>query len=441
MTQKWNLQDIKPAQSRRKREPVLENSVPMDNQPRGATAELHEDVRTSSVNTNSRTRTKQRSSVIVAIVFVVVIGGGFIGSLLMSGAELVVYPRFKEPNVNAVFTASLNKTENQPAYEIMVLEAEGERQVQATGKEVVSTQAEGSIIIYNNHQNQTVRLVTNTRFEAPGGLIFRIKDSVVIPGYSLNEAGEKVPGSVSAEVFADETGLNYNIEPTRLTIPGFAGEPEFDNLYAESTQTFAGGFEGERFIIPDTELQLARQALHTELRNALLERIDTEKPADFITFSDAVTFTYTSLPSLAYDDNLATIKERVYLRIPLFAANDFAAFIASATVPNFEAAAVRITDPNILKFSYTSTTTAVSNISEQDSIEFKIEGRPQIVWEYDEENLKTDLLDKNRTALTSVLGAYPAIDKAEATIRPFWSNGFPADISKIEIVEIIGVPE
>lgn len=435
MTQKWNLQDIKPATNRKT--VSTKKPVAMTSTPKTAAAKPERTRKVPQKTPVHTESTKKGSWKQVLAIALVIFSVTFLVSILTGGTELTVHPKFREPNVNSPFTAYSEAAADQLSYEIMTLEAVGERQVQATGKETVQSQAEGTIVIYNNHQNSPLRLVTNTRFESPDGLIFRVKDSVNVPGYTTDADGARVPGSVTAEVFAEEIGEQYNVEPTRFSVPGFAGSAEFDNVYAESLTKFTGGFDGPKFIVEDEELETAKQALHTELRNSLLERINTEKPAGFVVFDSAVTFTYESLPTMAYGDNMATIKEKVYLRIPLFAETDFANYLAAATVPGYEGEDVKITDFSVIEFNYTSATTTSSNIASLNSLTFDLQGRPQIVWVYDAEALKSDLLQKNRTALSSVLSGYPAIDKAEAAIKPFWKQTFPKKVDSIKIVEVL----
>jgi hypothetical protein len=290
-------------------------------------------------------------------------------------------------------------------YEIMTLEAEGERQVTATGQEATQSQAEGTILIYNEEQADPVRLVTNTRFETSDGLIFKIKDSAVVPGYTEGNDGQRVPGVITAEVFADEVGEQYNVQPTKFTIPGFKGEPEYETVYAESVEPMTGGFDGMKFIIDEDELKTSQQALRTELRDSLLNRIEAEKPAGFLVFTGSVSFTYVTLPSVEYGDNLATIKEKVLMRIPLFKEDTFSEYIAEATIPGYEGGEIRITDHTSIDFKYENATTSASDISQLEVLQFNLIGKPQMVWEYDEGKLKTDLLNANKTALPSVLGA------------------------------------
>jgi len=259
-------------------------------------------------------------------------------------------------------------------------------------------------------------------------------DPVVVPG---SVAGG--PGSIQATVFAAEPGEEYNLSAgNRLTVPGLESDPElFNAIYAENSQPFTGGFDGQRFIIDEGELATAKQALQMQLRDTLLARLPTEQPAGFVSFPDSVAFVYESLPAVEYDDNLATIKEKAILQVPLYRAEDIAAFLATATVPGYEDEPVRVDDYSVLSFAYQDATTASSNIANLESISFTLAGRPLVVWTYDAGRLSTDLLGTNRTALNQVLQAYPAIERARAEIRPFWKRTFPLNMSEIEIIEIV----
>ncbi len=436
MSHKWNLQDIRPPEPRKKRrvEPVERTAAPT---PERRTAEVKQngDLHLKQTTAGKKSR---KPLALAAVIFLIIVGLGLVASLFMQGAKLTVFPRFKEPNINATFTAYKEPKAGELNYEIMTLNAEGERQVTATGKEEAHTKAEGTILIYNKHQKGSVRLVANTRFESPEGLIFKIKDAAVVPGYTKDANGEIVPGVVSADVYADQDGEKYNLAPTSFKIPGFRDYPEYDTVYAESVENMTGGFSGEKFIIDDNELKTAQDSLREELRNSLAERVDSEAPAGFIKFNDSITYTYESLPSTAAADNQATIKEKVVLKIPLFKDSSFAKYMANASVSGYEGAPVRIENVDALKFSYTSATTSKSDIAAADSIEFKLIGKPTIIWEYDADKLKTDLIDANKTALPSILGGYPAIERAEAVLSPFWKKKFPTAASKIDIVEVVG---
>ena len=429
MDKKWNLQDIKPVE-RKKR------SAPPEMRPKQEPAPQRtvtsSDDGTMHIEIKDGKKKRRLSFATILVVFGLIIAAVFAASYLTNGAEVTVFPRHREPNVNAEFTAMRVPQTNELAYEILTLEADGERQVSATGQEEVTELATGVITVFKTTSG-VQRLIKNTRFESPEGRIYRAKETVVVPG-----AVDGTPGSIRAEVFADEAGEAYNLTEARFTIPGLEDdETLFNAIYAEVAEPITGGFAGQKFIIDETELATAKQALQMELRDALLERIANEKPAGFVVFDNAVTFTYQSLPAVEYGENLATIKEKALLQIPLFKREDFASYIAAATVPGFEDQPVRIDNYEILTFDYTSATTSSSNIADFDSLTFKLTGRPLIVWTYDEGKLAADLVGAQKTALPSILGGYPAIEKAEAVIRPFWKRSFPTQIADIELIEIV----
>jgi hypothetical protein len=374
-------------------------------------------------------------------VFAVITAGGILISHLTGGATLTVHPKEREINVNAEFTAYKEQRVGELSYEIMTLDATSERQVEANGQEEVKVQATGEIEITKTTPGAE-RLIKNTRFATLDGLVFRIEESVVVPGAVTGTDGKTVPGSIRAKVFADEAGEKYNLKPgTKLVVPGFK-EGNYMDLFnaisATNPAEFTNGFSGPKFIINDEQLATARQSLQTELRNTLLERSTKERPAGVTSFPGAIAITYTELPAVQYGDNLVTIREQATLQMPLFSSKDFASFIAGETIVGYDGAPVRIVSTDTLTFAYTSPTTSQSVLANMDSLNFKITGTPHIVWTYDEGKLKLDLLGKEKTAIPQVLGAYRGIERSEVEIRPVWKRAMPDNQDDIEIIEVLG---
>jgi hypothetical protein len=447
MPKKWNLQDIRPARpSAGATEPetptrrMSQDIAPRRPEPVRESRESQEqyDPDIGSLDIVDGNASKRKRVLFATIVAFIIILGAFAMNVLMGGARVVVYPKFKDVSVQATFTTYTEPAAGELGYELLTLEATGERQVKASGSEQVTERAVGDILIYNTEAKGTQRLIKNTRFESPDGLIYRIQESVEVPAATKDTDGKILPGVVRAKVFADGTGEQYNIAPTRFTVPGLKDTPQFSTVYGESTVALTGGFEGERYMLDEAELETKKQELHLELRNSLLERLKSERPAGFIVYDNAVTFTFESLPATSYGDSLATIKEKAYLHIPLFKEDEFAKYLAESTVPGYEGEPVALTDTRALVFEYAGATTSVSDISDDTSLEFFLKGTTRIVWKFDETKLSTDLIKLSKSALPSVLSGYPSIDRAEAVVRPFWKQSFPDTIEKMTITTVIG---
>ncbi len=436
MTQKWNLQDIRPAQPR-KRRPEMTTTVLGSDTSESVPVMTNREEIPNIVITNGTEKGTNR--VLVSIILFVVIVGGAVGlSAVMGKTELTIYPEHREPNINAEFTAYPDKREGSLSYEILTLEAVSESQVKASGQVQVEELATGMIEIIKTTPGAE-RLIKNTRFRTPDGLVFRIKESVVVPGSVKDSSGASVPGTIQAEVFADDVGERYNLEAGKtFDVPGFK-ESKLDDLYAAITarnsQAFTGGFSGAQFQINDDELSTARQALQIQLRNTLLARIANEKPADFIAFPDAVAITYNQLPAVEYGQDLVTIKEQAILQIPLFKATELGSFLAKEAVATYSGGEVRIDDPSVIKFKYSSATTSSSVIANEPALSFNLSGKPLLIWGYDIKSLTKDLAGLPKTSINNAVTAYPGIDAAKVHITPFWKRNFPANSEEIIVIE------
>jgi len=456
MSQKWNLQDIRPTTSRPERptaskQPTRPQAIPIEKrrEPTQQSQPQHlSNQETSSTFTNLpnieivNKKKRNRFKVILSIILIFFITGSAFGiSFLTGGAIINIYPKNRSVTVNAEFSAKKERQPGELTYEILTLEATGERQVSASGQETVQTQSSGFIEITKTTPGAE-RLIKNTRFQTADGKIFRIQESVVVPGAVAGQSGEASHGRIRAEVFADDVGDSFNIPANqRFTVPGFQESnltELFNAIYATNAEPFTGGFDGPRFIIDEAELATARQALQLELRNSLLEKLRTSIPVGFTTFESAIALTYSQLPAVQYGDSLVTIREQAVLQIPLFTSVEFASFLATETIVGYSAnEGVRIANIEDLRFSYINPTTSQSNIANLSALEFKIVGNPQIVWTFDADDIRNSLAGKERTAHTLVLGKYPGIERSTIDIRPFWKRSFPDNAQKITLNEII----
>lgn len=88
-----------------------------------------------SIKITNGNKKKGRALLYAFIIFFIVVGGGIIASALTGGADITVYPKHREPVINATYQAYKDAQPGQLPYEIMTLDADGERQVKASGTE------------------------------------------------------------------------------------------------------------------------------------------------------------------------------------------------------------------------------------------------------------------------------------------------------------------
>ncbi|HEC32678.1 MAG TPA: hypothetical protein ENI63_00270 [Candidatus Kaiserbacteria bacterium] len=368
---------------------------------------------------------------IIALISFLVLIFGF--SFLFSGARLIITPKQRTVLVDANFNASKTPKANEFRYEMMTTDKEGSKNVTASGEEFVKEKASGEITIYNNFNSSNQRLIKNTRFETPEGLIYRIDKSIIVPGQK-KKGGTLVPGSIEVTVYADENGEKYNIGLTDFTIPGFKRGPRFNGFYARSKTEMIGGFVGKRKVISKEDETKTRDEIKNELSTQLLKDAYSQKPEGFEMYKDGIFVTFTSLPNKE-DGGSVSVREKALLYGVLFEQKSFAKFLAKNTIAGFDGEDVEISNPDTLKFNIIDKENVKPWVT--NGFSFKLGGKAHIVWSFDTDSLKRDLVGKSKGALQTVLTGYPSIDEAKIVLRPFWRQTFPDKVEDIKINTII----
>lgn len=363
------------------------------------------------------------------VVLIVIIALTLAFSLLFSGAKVSVVPKQSNTIVDARFTTAVNADTDELSYEIMTIEKSSSKKIKASRKEKIEERASGKIVIYNDFNSFSQRLIKNTRFETPEGLIYRINKSVVVPGQSVKN-GEKIPGSVEVTIYADEVGEKYNTGLTDFIIPGFKGSPRFEKFYARAKTSMEGGFVGEKLIADAIELKGAQEELRLELKKQIINEAFSQKPDNFYLFEDTIFVEFEPM-STQESNNEVEVIEKAILYGVLFNKEEFAKHLAKNTIALFEDESVEISDINTL--TLTMLNKEDSRPWKDEEFEFELKGNTRIIWTFDEDKLKQDLSGRAKKALIIVLSGYPSIEEAEAVLRPFWKRSFPDNVDKIKI--------
>lgn len=324
------------------------------------------------------------------------------------------------------------------SFQVMQSHGTETKTVKATGVEHVDRKASGTIVVYNNYSSASQRLITNTRFETPDGFIYRIHESVVVPGQKTFQ-GKKTPGSLEVIVYADEPGEKYSIGLTDFTIPGFKGLPQYKGFYARSKTPMTGGFSGIVKTISKEELEKLKDELRTSVTRKLLEDAETQKPERFVLFNKAVfiDFSVANAEQKDVNENTVSVIGTGNLSGIMFDKEELEQQIGRKLIPTLGSdERVRIANLLELDFGFSNLNgenAKALNIAASPEVRFTLNGKAHIVWVFDEEKLKMELMGKPKKNLSSILTGFPSIVKAKAVLRPFWKRSFPEDIRDIHI--------
>ncbi|MEK7109270.1 MAG: hypothetical protein AAB919_02435 [Patescibacteria group bacterium] len=354
-------------------------------------------------------------------VVVVAAALGLLLSTIFAGVTVAVTPRTAAVALPPSIVAQQNAPVGTLAYQTLSVTQSATTTVAANGIERVQKQASGVINISNNFSTASQRLIANTRFAAPDGRVYRIRDSVVVPGTS----GGK-PGTVSITAYADSPGPDYNRSgTTAYTIPGFKGDPRYAKITA-SSGPITGGFVGDQPSVAPADLQKAKQALEQQLSLSLNAALLSNLPDGYKVIDGTAGVSYGDMLQAA-GGSIATLSESATLGASIVRINDLATAVAKQTVTGYGGEALTFADPAGLSVS-------ASTSKQTNSLQLQLGGEATLVWVFDQNALKAALVGKPKSEFEAVIKSLqPAIASAEASIRPFWTSSFPSDPAKISI--------
>jgi len=345
----------------------------------------------------------------------------FILSSIFHGATLTLTPRKQTQNIQSDYTAKKSGIAGELVYQVVTLKQTGSETIKANGEKQVEKRATGTVVIYNNYNTSVQRLIKNTRFATPEGLIFRITDSVTVPGKKGT-----VPGSVEATVVADEPGESYNVGLKDFTIPGFKGDPRYTAFYARSKTALAGGFSGIQKVVAEADRAKAKTNIESKIASELIKQAVAGMTPEMVYFANAYTIDFKMLPEEFPSASEVTLKEEGTISAVVFDRKILGSAVAKAELSKYDGRPIFITNNDNITFKPKGDFKPTS-----DTITFNLSGSAAFEWYYDELTLKQALLGKSRSETAAILQKYPTIEKADISLRPFWSRSFPDSLDKI----------
>lgn len=363
--------------------------------------------------------------IFIAALVIVVLGIGLL-TFVYNSATITVTPKYKDIDINETVLFSTTKSAGAVSYSLATTSLTKTKTLPLSETKKVETKASGNIVIYNNFDTNPQKLIKNTRFESPTGKIYRINQTVTVPG----KKGE-TPGSVEVTVYADSYGADYNTPATDFTIPGFKGTPRYTGFFARSNGPMKGGAGGNVALVSQSDLDSAHDELVLEMTQAVKTSLKEVTQAGTVPLYSAIQVVFTDNAADVMSGGTATYRVDATGYLMLANEHELAAALAMSGMRDYANQPVRLAYADELVFTLKKESKSYAD----ESLSVLVEGKPRIVLTTDSEALKEAFLGKNRSDAATIVQNIPSVTQIEMSFFPLWLSSIPTNKEHISVVE------
>lgn len=363
----------------------------------------------------------------------IAIGAVLYGITVVFGSAKITITFEKTPwSYQANFTADkavseINATQDVIPGQVFSIPKNLTQLFPASGQENVSQKAQGVITIYNAYSSSAQTLVATTRFVTPDGKIFRLVNSVVVPGAAVTN-GQIVPSSIAAAIIADQPGPDYNVSSTpKLTIPGFEGSPKYDAFYGSIGSSTSGGFIGEKAVPTATDIATAKQKVTNILTSDLQGGLTGSYTSNFKILDGATTIQITKLTVNTSTDasgNFSVFGEGTLSAIG-FDETAFKAFLLSLA-QSTEVSSTWSGDPNL---TYTNVQPDFTN----GRVSFSLSAEGSLEPIFISDSFRGIIAGEKLSDARDTIASLPELQEGTISVWPAWLWQIPRNVQKIQI--------
>lgn len=365
----------------------------------------------------------------ILIIITAVIVAVIIISTTMHKATVTLVPQVQSVVFDEILTAVQNESDNDYVYETVTITESIESPVDSLEKIFTETKASGQITIYNEEPEKQ-RLIEETRFRSPDGYIYKLAkgDDIFVPSGSKSN-----PGKLTATVYADKPGPEYNITEGKLLIPGWIerNDSRQHTQYAVINDGISGGFSGYKSKVSDTDFtnatSLGRATLEERLRQQSQEHLTPDRFAiiesDFMVFSE---------PKVIEKENGATVSVTGELSVVVFNRSDFEAKLAKNSLDNYGGENISIANLGELELFIKS----IDAIKPENStkIEVQLRGRADFVYQIESTEILPQLTNISKSKFNDILAQNISVSQGVLSVTPFWLSSTPKNTDKIQLI-------
>lgn len=362
----------------------------------------------------------------IIALFLAILAVFLLWTFVFNSAKVLVSSRVEniKPNNTIIFT----NTDDNKTYDIVEITKTEQKDIPKSETRKIQSKAAGEITIYNNYTTSTQKLVKNTRFETKDGKVFRITDSVVIPGKTESGAG-----SVTVKVSADTFGDAYNIAPTTFTIPGFKNTPRYSTFYGQSTKAMYGGANGNANSMAKEDVDAANTELQAKLSESIKDELLAVKKDGYMSATTSIVFDTINNSAALLANKDTKFEISVTGKILLIKEAALAKVLAEKNIPDFKGENVYIKNKEDLNLTLAKDT--ILSLTKPISID--VYGDIDLEYKIEIDSIKKALIGQSslQDNFNSIMNAFSGVKNATVRISPPWVNSFPKNPNKIEVIK------
>ncbi len=367
----------------------------------------------------------------------VAIGLGVGAAMLLPQAEIDVTFKTTTAETDAHFeagTPAFQSPDQTQQLETRLLETDQTitKNFPATGSGATAdARVHGKVTISNAYSADPQTLIATTRILSSDGKLFRLKDTVTVPGM---QGGQ--PGTIAAEIVADKVGADYAIPAGTFTIPGLDGTPKQGKFSVVSKTAFAGGGKqtGVLSSVSTADIVKAKQVVDKALRDAIEADFRSQLSAGEQILPDAIEITTVAADSAPLVGTAADTFDytwQVHARTLAFSETVVRNMLRDRFLSQAMDASKMTLDPSKMTLEYGQPEADMT----KQYLRFSVHARSALQPEVNIEALKQEFLGKSGNDLKAVVAKHPEIASLEVDFGrlPLWQS-IPSRASQVTVV-------
>ena len=365
---------------------------------------------------------------------IVILGiGGFLVSSRLSKAVFTIVPKSIDVSINNTFVAQgSTNSKGDLAYSLITVKGTASTTIPAVDGPYTSTKAQGKVTLFDYYSSKPQRLIAGTRITDDTGRIYRLTNSIVIPGAS----GSSTPGKFDATIVADQTGQQFNALKTEmngnLKIAAYKDSSKYDTIYAKLVTDLVGGYEGTKKTVTPSSVASSTAILKTQLTASLIGQIKSAVPGGYIMYDNAYSINFTPPNISGSDQNKASLTMSAVAYGIIFNRKDLSSYISDHKTQVFGGFDFNAIGLDSLAFNITNTKDF--NPGSKGALIFKMNGDLKFVGIIPVDELKNKLAGISLAQTQDVIKPYSAvIETGSGELQPPWAK-VPTDTSRISII-------